>query len=98
GSQVTINGIRLPYVNSGTKIETTLPLGTVGAAVAPYDITNSPPVNYPPLTLGNFPGELRAPIIDDPMGGTINGEARLSASEVTNILALSAARAAKTRA
>jgi uncharacterized protein GlcG (DUF336 family) len=98
GSQVTINGIRLPYVNSRTKIEPALPLGAVGLPVAPYDITNSPPVNYPALTLSNVPGELRAPIIDDPIGGTISGQPRLTASEVTNILALAAQRAAKTRA
>lgn len=98
GSQVTINGIRLPYVNSKTKIEPLLPLGTIGVPVVPYDITNSPPVNYPSLTLSNVPGELRAPIIDDPVAGTIGGQSRLSASEVTNILSLAAARAAKTRA
>ena len=98
GSQVTINGIRLSYVNSRTKMEAALPLGAVGVPVSPYAITNSPPVNYPPLTLSNVVGELRAPIIDDPLGGTIGGEARLSASEVTNILTLAAARAAKTRA
>lgn len=98
GSQVTIAGIRLPYVNSKTKVEPALPLGTVGMPVAPYDITNSPPVNYPALILGGVAGELRAPIIDDPIGGAIGGEARLSASEVTNILTLAAQRAAITRA
>jgi uncharacterized protein GlcG (DUF336 family) len=98
GSQVTINGIRLAYVISTTKIEAALPLGTVGMSVAPYEITNTPPVNYPALTLSNVPGELRAPIIDDPVAGTISGQSRLTASEVTNILALAAQRAAKTRA
>lgn len=98
GSQVTINGIRLPYVNSRTRIGPILALGTVGAADAPYEITNSPPVNYPALTLSNVPGELRAPIIDDPIPGTISGEPRLTASEVTNIVARAAARAARTRA
>jgi len=98
GSQVTINGIRLPYANSKTKIGPTLALGSVGAAVPPYEITNSPPVNYPSLALSNVPGELRAPIIDDPIPGTISGEPRLTASEVTNIVARAAARAARTRA
>ncbi len=98
GSQVTINGIRLAYVNSKTKIDPALPLGAVGTPVAPYDITNSPPVNYPAMTLSNVSGELRAPIMDDPIAGTISGQPRLSASEVTNILALAAQRAAKTRA
>jgi uncharacterized protein GlcG (DUF336 family) len=98
GSQVLIGGIRLPYVNSKTVVETPLPLGSVGFPVPPYDITNSPPVNYPTLTLGGVPGEMRAPIMDDPAGGLIAGQARLSAAEVTNILTLSAQRAAKTRA
>ena len=98
GSQVTINGIRIPYVNSKTKVESTMPLGTVGGPVAPYDITNSPPVNYPALNLGGVAGEMRAAIIDDPMGGLIGGAARLTASEVTNILTLAAQRAAITRA
>jgi len=98
GSQVTINGIRLPYVNSTTKVEPALPLATAGVPVAPYLITNSPPVNYPALNLGGVAGELRAPIIGDPLSGTVGGQTRLSASEVTNILTLAAQRAAITRA
>lgn len=98
GSHVFINGIRLAYVNSKTKVETALPLGTVGMPVPPYYITNSPPVNYPVLTLGGVTGEMRAPIIDDPTPGLIDGQVRLTASEVTNILTLSAQRAANTRA
>jgi uncharacterized protein GlcG (DUF336 family) len=98
GSQVTINGIRLPYVNSKTQVEPALPLDTIGAVVPPYDITNSPPVNYPALNLGGVSGEMRAPIIDDPIGGSIGGETRLTAFEVTNILTLAAQRAAITRA
>jgi len=98
GSQVFINGIRLPYVNSSTKVEPAQPLGAIGASVPPYDITNSPSVNYPAITLGGVAGEMRAPFMDDPMGGLIAGEARLTAAEVTNILTLSAQRAARTRA
>src|SRR5882724_1251144 len=98
GSQVTINGIRIPYVNGKTKVEPVLALGTVGGPVLPYEITNSPPVNYPALNLGGVAGEMRAAIIDDPMGGLIGGEARLSAAEVINILTLAAQRAAITRA
>jgi uncharacterized protein GlcG (DUF336 family) len=98
GSQVFIGGIRLPYVNSKTVVKAPLPLGSLGFAVPPYEITNSPPVNYPALTLGGVPGEMRAPIIDDPVGGLIVGQARLSAAEVTSILTLSAQRAAITRA
>ena len=39
-------------------------------------------------------GEMRAPIPDDPLGGAIDVEARLTATEVTNILTLAAQRAA----
>ncbi len=97
-SRVFINGIRLPYVNTKTKAEPVLSLGTVGVPVPPYNITNSPSVQYTNLTLGGTAGEMRAPIIDDPMPGLIDGQARLTASEVTNILTLSAQRAATTRA
>lgn len=90
-THVLINGIRVPYVNSKTKIEPTLPLGTVGMPVPGYDITGSPPVKYPIITLGGVTGEMRAPIVDDPLG-------QLSASDVTNILMLSAQRAVHTRA
>jgi len=66
--------------------------------VLPYEITNSPVVIYPALNLGGVAGEMRGPIIDDPMAGSIAGEARLTAIEVTNILTLAAQRAAITRA
>jgi uncharacterized protein GlcG (DUF336 family) len=98
GSRILIDGIRVPYVNSKTTLSSVSPLGSIGSPVMPYDITNSPPVSYPAAILGGNPGEIRAPIIDDPEAGLINGEARLTASEVTNILALAAQRAAITRA
>jgi len=66
--------------------------------MASYETTSSPPVHYPPLDLGGVEGELRAPITDDPGAGTIDGELRLNAQEVTNILTLAAQRAAITRA
>ncbi len=98
GSRVFIDGIRVPYVNTRTQITPAWSLGATGAVVAPYLLTNSPPVNYPTGTLGGVLGEIRAPIINDPVGGLLNGVARLSASEVTNILAQAAHRSAITRA
>lgn len=99
GSHVFIAGIRVPYVNSSTRITTPIPLGTIGAAVAPYSIMDAPsPFPYPIVALGGVTSELRQPIIDDPVPGTINGQPRLSAAEVTNILARAAARAVRTRA
>jgi len=97
GSGVLIDGIRVPYVASSTSLGAVAPL-TNGAFVPPYAITDSPPVNYPILTnfggISNLMGEMRAPIISDPLGCADC----LTATEVTNILALSAQRAAITRA
>lgn len=100
GSRVFIDGIRVPYVKSKTRLDlnAVTPLGSIGAGLAEFPITDSPPVNYPTLNLGGVPGEMRAPITDDPIGGDIDGAARLSATEVTNILMLAAQRAAITRA
>ncbi|PYI86688.1 MAG: hypothetical protein DME26_08585 [Verrucomicrobia bacterium] len=98
GSHVLIDGIRVPYVSSTTRLKQTSPLGSVGKGVPPYFITNSPVVAYPPANLGGVEGEVRAPIVDDPLAGLIDGQPRLTAVEVTNILAAAAARAAITRA
>lgn len=98
GTGVLIDGIRLPYVNSTTSLGAVAPLGSIGVNVGQYPIIASPPVNYPALTLGSVTGEMRAPIIGDPLPGLIDGEARLTAAEVTNILTLAAGRAAITRA
>jgi uncharacterized protein GlcG (DUF336 family) len=99
GSHVFIDGIRVPYLNSGTKLAPVIPLGTVGANVAPYSVIGTPsPFPYPIVTLGHVTSELRQPIIDDPIAGTIDGQSRLTAAEVTNILARAAARAVRTRA
>jgi len=98
GTGVLIDGIRVPYVDSTTSLSAVLPLGSLGTSVAQYPITNSPPVSYPAMTLGSVTGEMRAPIIGDPLPGLIDGEARLTAAEVTNILTLAAQRAAITRA
>jgi uncharacterized protein GlcG (DUF336 family) len=94
GSQVFIDGIRVPYVNTTTRLDTNVLL--MGTNV--FATTNSPHVAYPLLTLGNVAGEMRAPIIGDPMTNQIDGVCRLKAWEVTNILMLAAQRAAITRA
>jgi uncharacterized protein GlcG (DUF336 family) len=98
GSTVFIDGLRLPYVNSQTERGAVAALGSLGSIVPPYGITNSPPVSYPAASLGGIAGEIRAPIIDDPITNLIDGVARLTASEVTDILTLAAQRAAITRA
>jgi uncharacterized protein GlcG (DUF336 family) len=98
GSHVFIDGIRVPYLNSATRLTPVAPLGTIGAEVTPYSIMASPaPFPYPTLTLSNVTGQLRQPIIDDPESGLINGQPRLTAAEVTNIISRAAVRAAHTR-
>lgn len=95
-SHVLINGLALPYVASTTKLNTNALINSLGNLVADYEITDSPMVHYPALDLGiphESPGEMRAPIIDDP----IPGPNRLTAADVTNILRLAAQRAAITR-
>lgn len=98
GSRVFIDGIRVPYVNTRTQIAPPLPLGATGAVVMPYVLTNSPTVSYPTGLLGGVLGEVRSPIIDDPVAGALNGQPRLTAADVTNILAQAAHRASITRA
>jgi uncharacterized protein GlcG (DUF336 family) len=98
GTGVLIDGIRVPYLDSTTSLGVVAPLGSLGTNVAQYPITNSPLVSYPTLTLGSVSGEMRTPISGDPLPGLIDGEARLTAAEVTNILTLAAERAAITRA
>jgi uncharacterized protein GlcG (DUF336 family) len=97
-THVLINGIRLPYVRSRTQLGPPASLGSIGANVPDFPLTNSPTVQYPPLVLGGVPGEMRSPIIDDPATGLIDGQPRLTASDVTNMLTIAAQRAAATRA
>ncbi len=96
-TNVFINGISLEYVESTTNLPGTLTLqGNVAAA---YPIQGSPaPFAYPIATFGGVEGQIRQPIIDDPILGTINGQPRLTAAEVTGVLDLAADRVRTTRA
>ena len=93
---VYINGIALPYVLS--------PAPTVGetlqgAAAPGFPVTGAPPpFPYPIATFGGVQGEIRQPIISDPISTPINGQPRLTAAEVASIIDFSAARARTTRA
>ena len=101
GSQVFIAGIRLEYVESSTSLGAVIPFGSLpGKNITPFTlIASPPPYPYPVLTLGGETGELRQPIIADPSGVPLpGGTARLTAEEVTNILAAAANRARTTRA
>ena len=98
GSHVFIDGLRVPYVKNKTQLGNVLPLGTVGANVPDYPITESPVVDYPTDTFGGQTCEIRAPIIDDPTPGDIRGQPRLTSNEVARILSQASARAKITRA
>jgi uncharacterized protein GlcG (DUF336 family) len=98
GSHVFIDGIRVPYVRSKTQLGQVKDLGAVGAAVPPYEITNSPVVMYGTNIFGGQSCAIRAAIIDDPTPGDIRGQARLKSNDVAGILSLASARAKITRA
>jgi uncharacterized protein GlcG (DUF336 family) len=101
GSQVFINGIRLEYLESSTSLGTVIPFGSLpGADVAPFTLEASPPAfPYPVVTFGGETGQLRQPIMDDPSTVPLpNGAARLTATEVTNIIVAAANCARTTRA
>ena len=96
-TNVFINGIRLPYVDSSTVFSnTTVPRGH---ADPHYPISDAPaPFPYPVATLGGVSGQIRQPVQGDPMPGTINGQPRLTKAEVTSILSHAAHETCITRA
>ena len=94
GSHVFLDGIRVPYVNSAPRPPAA---GAVAGPAAPVPPTVAPVV-WPTDVLGGVPGEVRGAIRGDPLPGTINGQARLSAAEVRQILGNAAARTLVTRA
>jgi uncharacterized protein GlcG (DUF336 family) len=93
---VYINGIALPYVLSPAPTVA----GTMQGAAAPgFPVMAAPPpFPYPIATFGGVQGEIRQPIINDPVPGTINGQPRLTAAEVASIINFAADRARTTRA
>ena len=96
-TNVFINGIRLPYVNSSSVFSNTTVLR--GNADSHYPIQSAPvPFAYPVATLGGVSGQIRQPIQNDPLPGTINGQPRLTAAEVTSILSRAAHQTCITRA
>ena len=97
GSQAFIDGIRVPYVDTRTKLDTNAVDNSIGYDVTPYHTVSSPSVNYPVVDLGDgIVGEMRAPIIS--YTNASDPTLYISADEVTNILKLAAQRAAITRA
>ena len=94
---VYINGIALEYTESGTSSSSMTVL--TGNVSARYPLMAAPaPFPYPVATFGGVQGQIRQPIISDPLPGTINGQPRLTAAEVTGIINFAADRARTTRA
>jgi len=101
GSQVLIEGIRFEYIESSTSLGAVIPFASLpGINVSPFALMNSPaPFPYPVATFGGETGQLCQPITSDPSTVPLpGGTARLSALEVSNIIAAAANRARTTRA
>ncbi len=101
GSQVLLEGIRFEYVESSTSPGTVIPFASLpGKNIPPFTLMASPaPFSYPVATFGGETGQLCQPIIADPSAVPLpGGTARLSALEVSNIIAAAANRARTTRA
>lgn len=99
GSVVLVNGLRLEYVESTTTLGSVFPYGSLpGTNLPSYPVQASPTAYpYPALNLGGVSGRLVQPIINDPASPAL-GTTRLTAAEVTNILAAAANRCRTTRA
>src|SRR3984893_513751 len=94
---VFIGGISLAYTATSTNFSGTVVLH--GNASTVYPIQNPPPpFPYPVATFGGVSGQIRQPIISDPLPGTIHGQARLTAAEVANIINFGADCVRTTRA
>jgi uncharacterized protein GlcG (DUF336 family) len=94
---VYINGIALPYVVSPAPVLTAVILQ--GSAAPGFPVQAAPaPFPYPIATFGGVQGEIRQPIISDPISTPINGQPRLTATEVASIINFAADRARTTRA
>jgi uncharacterized protein GlcG (DUF336 family) len=104
-TQVLLNGIRLPYADFSGSVSGPLPaLVTANFDPAyphPPDLIASTGVPFQTLSPNPFPdipgGQVRNPIISSPSATLVNGQARLSAAEVTTILHQAAVRASQTR-
>jgi uncharacterized protein GlcG (DUF336 family) len=95
---VFIGGIRLPYVSSSTSGSRTITLqGNYDPMFPPHD-SPGPPPGIVPATFGGVPGEIRQPIIPDPLVAPISGQPRLTAAEVASIIDFAAQRVKITRA
>jgi uncharacterized protein GlcG (DUF336 family) len=96
---VFINGIRLPYTNT-SKPKASKKKILQGNEDPKYPLIAAPaPFPYPTATFGGVTGQVRQPIMTDPLfPSLIDGQSRLTATEVTNIINFAADRVRITRA
>jgi uncharacterized protein GlcG (DUF336 family) len=98
---VFINGIRLPYVVNPPRTRSRRIRRVMRGNEDPnYPLIlgAQPTFPYPARTFGGVSGELRQPIIDDPIPGTINGQPRLTRADVSDVIKFAAQRVKITRA
>ena len=98
-NNVFLGGIRLSYIVSAKKAskKNVAPPGNYDANYPPQS-SPGPPPGIVPATFANVPGEIRQPIINDPLVAPINGQPRLTAAEVASIIGFAAERVKITRA
>ncbi len=98
-NNVFIDGIALVYQVNQNRLKDVKSLGSVGAVVPPYTLRASPPPpRVPRRKIGGADVEVRVPIRGDPLSTRIDGQKRLTSSEVNSILTKAAARSRITRA
>ena len=91
-TNIFVGGFSFPYVESAP--------AAIGPSVPPDTTGLQEPtaVAWPTANIGGVTGEIRSAIIGDPVPGTISGQQRLTAAEVTQIISNAAARSLVTRA
>jgi uncharacterized protein GlcG (DUF336 family) len=97
-NNVFINGIRLPYTASTTVAQKNLSTMGNPESTYPGPLGAQPIFPYPPATFSGVPGEIRQPVMADPISLPINGQPRLNALEVADIIDFAAKRVKITRA
>jgi uncharacterized protein GlcG (DUF336 family) len=95
---VFVGGIRLPYVSSSTSASNTITLLGNYDPLFPAQDSPGPPPGIVPATFAGVTGEIRQPIIADPLTTPISGQPRLTAAEVASIINYAAQRVKVTRA
>jgi uncharacterized protein GlcG (DUF336 family) len=95
-NNVLINGIRLPYTASSTPATSVVLRGNADPG---FPVVGPPaPFPYPVATFSGVTGQIRQPIISDPLVPPIQGQPRLNATEVSSIINFAAQRVKITRA